>query len=249
MKQNYILIIFLFFSIFSFSQNVFISEVHTDTGVEVTGPSGEQLNNYSIEVYKVSSFLFWTGITSSKTTKLSGVLGPGSDTYYSKNFEINNLELSGWNVGEIIVLRNNEQFVDAVSYGNSWALKYENVTYIGSEPNATDGTSAQLIEGDWIQTNKATPGEVNSAKSLAVVKNNIEGFKMYPNPVSNGELNIASNNWADKEVEIYNMNGQQMYNKLLKNKEVLDIHNLNKGIYLVRIIEEGRVATRKLVVN
>ena len=245
MKQNYILIIFLVFSIFSFSQNVFISEIHTDTGVEVTGPSGEKLKDYSIQVYKSN---FW-GLYSVGSTKLTGKLGPGSDTYYSKNFEINNLELSWWDWGRIIVLKNNKGSVDAVSYGYFGALQYEDVTYIGEEPNATDGTSAQLIEDVWIQTNKATPGEVNSAKSLSVVKNNIEGFKMYPNPVSNGELNIASNNWSDKEVEIYNMNGQQMYNKLLKNNEVLDIHNLNKGIYLVRIIEDDKIATRKLIVN
>ena len=245
MKQNYTLVVFLFLSIFSFGQNVFISEVHTDTGVEVTGPSGKKLKNYSIEVFKSN---FW-GLFSSSYTKLSGKLGPGSDTYYSKNFEINNLELSWWDWGKIIVLRNKEQFVDAVSYGYSGALDFENVTYIGSEPNATDGTSAQLIEGDWIQTNEASPGKVNSAKPLSVVKNNIEGFNMYPNPVSNGQLNITSNNWADKEVEIYSMNGQQMYSKVLKNKEVLDIHNLNKGIYLVRIIEEDKIATRKLVVN
>ena len=72
---------------------------------------------------------------------------------------------------------------------------------------------------------------------------------MYSNPVSNGQLNIKSNSWADKQVEIYAISGQQICSKLVKYKEVIDIYNLKKGIYLVRIIEEEKIATRKLVVN
>ena len=49
--------------------------------------------------------------------------------------------------------------------------------------------------------------------------------------------------------QIYSISGQQVYNKLVKQNEVLDIYNLNKGIYLVRIEEDNKIATRKLVVN
>jgi len=52
-----------------------------------------------------------------------------------------------------------------------------------------------------------------------------------------------------KEVAIYALTGQQVYRKNLQNKEPMDIANLNKGIYLVKIKEEGKIATRKLVVN
>tara|TARA_R110001583_G_scaffold21685_11_gene82137 strand:- start:2341 stop:3984 length:1644 start_codon:yes stop_codon:yes gene_type:complete len=93
-----------------------------------------------------------------------------------------------------------------------------------------------------------TPG-TNNDFGLSVVKNEIENFKMYPNPVSNGILNMSSNNNANKQVEIYTLNGQQVYSENLQFKEKINISNLNTGIYLVRIIEEGNISTRKLVIN
>jgi len=93
-----------------------------------------------------------------------------------------------------------------------------------------------------------TPGTENDF-GLSVVKNEIENFIMYPNPVSNGKLYMSSSIKLNKEVQIYALTGQQVYSKNLQNQEPMDIANLNKGIYLVKIKEEGKIATRKLVVD
>ncbi|GGK39228.1 MULTISPECIES: T9SS type A sorting domain-containing protein [Flavobacteriaceae] len=253
-------ILFIFLSFSSFSQNVFISEVHVDNGVEVTGLTNTWVEGYSISV---NSFFFFFGIQLSEITaaiKLTGNLTEGTNgTLSVKNLEVDNLNWNaGWfDWGRVVLLKNkNNEVIDAVYYGTALNSPPNNATYIGNNlPNPTSGNSIQLLpidgdwsNGDWIEK-PATKGVVNFAKSLSIVKNNIEGFKMYPNPVSNGQLNVTSNNWADKHVEIYNIAGQQVYSKKVSNKEVIHISNLNKGIYMVRINEEGKISTRKLVVN
>ena len=72
---------------------------------------------------------------------------------------------------------------------------------------------------------------------------------MYPNPVSNGMLYMSSSSNLKKQVDIYAMNGQQVYSNSLQLEEKMNISNLTRGIYFVRIQEDGKISTRKLVVN
>tara|TARA_R110001583_G_scaffold21685_11_gene82135 strand:- start:207 stop:977 length:771 start_codon:yes stop_codon:yes gene_type:complete len=256
MKKSYIFITIFFLSFLSFGQAPFISEIHVVTGVEVTGLTNTSLNGYTISVYDQFG-------GSLSTVSLSGNLTGGTGSLSAKNFNVNNLEYVPfffWGTqirGRVIVLRNNGVVVQAVSYGNRWlsppGVPNSSIFNIGSQPNSTNGNPPDSTQfttnGGWQEGIPSSKGGVNAGQTLSVVKNQIEGFAMYPNPVSNGQLNISSSSWADKQVEIYSISGQQVYNKLVQNKEVIDIYNLNKGIYLVRIQEEGKISTRKLIVN
>ena len=62
-------------------------------------------------------------------------------------------------------------------------------------------------------------------------------------------LYMSSSNNVNKQVAIYAINGQQVYSKNLQFEEKMNISTLNRGIYFVKIEEEGKIATRKLVVN
>ena len=81
------------------------------------------------------------------------------------------------------------------------------------------------------------------------MKNEIAGFAMYPNPVTNGEFSISSSSRTEKNIEIFSVNGNQVYKNSVNTRENIDISNLTPGIYMVRIEEEGKIATRKLIVN
>lgn len=85
--------------------------------------------------------------------------------------------------------------------------------------------------------------------TLSIVKNQIEGFSMYPNPVSNGKLFMNSNSNFDKQLEIYSMLGKRVYRKNVNTKETIDISKLNAGIYMVKIKEEEKISTRKLIIK
>ncbi len=82
---------------------------------------------------------------------------------------------------------------------------------------------------------------------LAVEQNDIAGLKMYPNPVSGGTLYINTNANAEKAVVIYDVLGKTVVNTKTVNS--VNVSNLNTGIYIVKITEEGKTATRKLVIK
>ncbi|WP_372795082.1 T9SS type A sorting domain-containing protein, partial [Lutibacter sp.] len=82
-----------------------------------------------------------------------------------------------------------------------------------------------------------------------IVKNQIEGFSLYPNPISNGKLFMSTNSNLDKQVEIYSMMGNCIYSKYVHANETIDISKLNSGIYMVRVEEEDKIATRKLIIK
>ena len=253
MKKNYIFLAFLFLSISSFGQTAFISEINTTDGVELTGSGGFNLDGWSIEVYNQN------GTSQDSINFTSGDNLPTGAPYTAKSYSLSGISsLSGLAIffgsSRLVVLRNGTTVINAVRYGNT-IYGFTNPSGVtGIIPlgfdNPNSPNSYQYISGSgWIGLNQKSTDALNVGETLSVVKNDIEGFKMYPNPVSNGQLNITSNSWADKQVEIYSMNGQQVFSKLVKHREALDIYSLNKGIYLVRIIEEDKIATRKLVVN
>lgn len=84
--------------------------------------------------------------------------------------------------------------------------------------------------------------------SASVKDNNIAGLSIYPNPVSNGTLYVNSNNSIEKSVAIFDILGKQVANTTTSNGAV-NVGSLNAGVYIVKITEEGKTATRKLVVR
>ncbi|MFK5879696.1 MAG: T9SS type A sorting domain-containing protein [Flavobacteriaceae bacterium] len=86
-------------------------------------------------------------------------------------------------------------------------------------------------------------------ETLAVTRNDIEGFAIYPNPVNSGEFSIRSMSNLDMSVQIYDMLGKQVYNRQVQTNERINVSNLNSGIYILKVEEEGKTATRKLIIE
>ncbi|KGO80968.1 hypothetical protein Q762_10005 [Flavobacterium cauense R2A-7] len=82
---------------------------------------------------------------------------------------------------------------------------------------------------------------------LGVQENNISGLNIYPNP-ANDFLHITTSANGVKTVTIYDVVGKQVLNTTTAN-EVINVSSLNAGIYMVKITEEGKTATRKLVIK
>lgn len=85
---------------------------------------------------------------------------------------------------------------------------------------------------------------------MSVTDHQIDGLKLYPNPASNNNnLYITSTSGADKSIEIYDMLGKLIQNNKADNNNPIDLSNLNTGVYLVKITEEGKTATQKLIIK
>ena len=76
----------------------------------------------------------------------------------------------------------------------------------------------------------------------------IEGLTMYPNPLSGNILNFSSTANAAMTVQIYNILGKEVAKGNVINN-TFNTGNLNAGVYIVKVTEEGKTATRKLVVK
>lgn len=77
--------------------------------------------------------------------------------------------------------------------------------------------------------------------------NDISGLKVYPNPAKN-TLYVTSDSFAAKQVELFDVLGKSVLNTKVVNNTV-NISSLSKGVYVAKITEEGKTATRKVVIE
>ncbi|MCW1146672.1 T9SS type A sorting domain-containing protein [Flavobacterium lacisediminis] len=76
----------------------------------------------------------------------------------------------------------------------------------------------------------------------------IEGLKMYPNPLKGNTLYLTSTANTEMSVQIFDIVGKEVVKSKVINNTV-NVSGLNAGVYIVKITEEGKTATRKLVIQ
>jgi hypothetical protein len=87
-----------------------------------------------------------------------------------------------------------------------------------------------------------------TTSTLGINQNNISGLKMYPNPVSNGTLFIETAANAEKTITVYDVLGKKVLSTSTTDNAV-NVSALKTGVYIVNINEEGKTASRKLVIK
>ena len=76
----------------------------------------------------------------------------------------------------------------------------------------------------------------------------IEGFKMYPNPITNGILHIRTLENGVKSIQIFDILGKRVLSRDIINPQI-NLSNLKSGVYILKVTENNRTATRKLVIK
>lgn len=77
-------------------------------------------------------------------------------------------------------------------------------------------------------------------------ENNIEGLNIFPNP-ANDVLNITSNSTADKNVQLFDLTGKKVLD--VTTVSTVNVSTLKAGIYVAKINEAGKTATRKVIIK
>ena len=89
----------------------------------------------------------------------------------------------------------------------------------------------------------------NQGIALSTIKSKLkdDGIRMYPNPVGNN-LYFASKSQNIKNVELYSVQGKRVFafQGELKAKGI-DISNLNKGVYFVRLNTDKGAVTKRII--
>ena len=73
-------------------------------------------------------------------------------------------------------------------------------------------------------------------------------FTVYPNPVTNGILNIKSTSTSSFNISVMNIIGQEVIKTTLINN-VLDVSQLNLGLYIVKITQDNNTISKKIMVK
>ncbi len=84
--------------------------------------------------------------------------------------------------------------------------------------------------------------------SAGVEDNSLADLSLFPNPTNGSTVNIQTALQGDKQVTVFDVLGKQVINTVVSNNE-LSIAGLNSGVYIVRVVQNGLTATKKLVVR
>ena len=109
--------------------------------------------------------------------------------------------------------------------------------------SVTGGATAYGTTGTWRIDNATFSYGALSANSFS----QIDGLKMYPNPTKNN-LYIETALNSDINVSVVNMLGKEVVNTKVANNTI-NVSNLTSGIYIVKITEEGKTSTKKLIIE
>ena len=108
------------------------------------------------------------------------------------------------------------------------------------------GWNAEAVGGTFSIDDVAISGNVTTLSSSSF--NAIDGLTMYPNPLKGNTLYFTSTANADMSVQIYDLLGKEVVNSKVMNNNV-NVSGLTSGVYIVKVTEEGKTATRKLVIQ
>jgi endonuclease I len=123
----------------------------------------------------------------------------------------------------------------------------EDITLRRNEDISGPNTSFDL-QGEWTPFPANTYDGIGSFNSTLSIENEtlLEAFRMYPNPVKGNTLFFTTHKEAS--VQIYNVLGKLIKTaSISENNKEIDLSNLSKGIYLVKIQMDTKFITKKLI--
>ena len=83
--------------------------------------------------------------------------------------------------------------------------------------------------------------------SIHNIKENSGSVNIYPNPVNTGQT-VSVTVEGKANASVYDIKGRCVYHIIGENKIYLNTNNLQKGLYLIRIISENNQYISKLII-
>ena len=187
------------------------------------------------------------------------VLSNSADSYINGNIPVVNYDYGGSGTGlgnsyGSIILTAEDTEIDRVDWTNDGdfpvpiGASMELSTGAYNSVLNNDGTNWGLGTVAYGDGDLGTPGSVNDF-SLSVGLNEIEGFGVYPNPINAGEFRINSSSKINKSINLYDIQGKKVFSSVVENNALINVSSLKTGLYILKVNEEGKLATRKLIIK
>lgn len=107
-----------------------------------------------------------------------------------------------------------------------------------------------FVELDAVRISNSWADVTPKEATAAVNRNDIEGFSIYPNPISNNTFTLTSASNEEKSVMIFNLLGKKVLDtRFSGTKSEINVAAINAGIYILKVTEAGKIATKKLVIR
>lgn len=137
--------------------------------------------------------------------------------------------------------------LDFVGYGSADSFEGSAAAPAISATLSASRTNGKDTNNNTADFTTGSPSPENKA-SLSVKQNSIAGLNVYPNPVTKGVLYITSNSSDAKSVVVYDLLGKEVLNAKTSNNAV-NVSSLKGGAYIVKITEDGKTDTKKLIIQ
>ena len=245
------------------TQDLIINEILADPAGDITGDSNGdgtrdgtedefiELYNAGTQTLDISGYTMEDGYSTrhtfpAQTTIGSGeffvLFGGGSIDNFNGNSQVSSTGGLGLNNGtDSVILKNTSgNIVVQVDYTDGG-----NNQSVGRSPDFT----GEFVLHTTISPNALfSPGLENDDPSLSIQDALINMFKVYPNPSNTGFVNIKSNQMGAVQAQVFDMLGKQMIDTTVIN-ERLEVSSLNAGIYIVKLTQNDRTTTKKLILQ
>jgi hypothetical protein len=149
------------------------------------------------------------------------------------------------NNGDVITVKDDQDNVILVFDSSSTGLNFGNDQSVTRNP---DITGSFVLHTTANAALLFSPGLAVDGTTLSNVQNETIQFKMYPNPVSNGQLNIVTTGIDQLQVEVFNLTGTSVIKRAISSGR-LDVSTLTAGVYVVRVSNGSLSNTKKLIIN
>lgn len=115
---------------------------------------------------------------------------------------------------------------------------YSAVGYAATTPASYSAAGAWRIDNFTVS---------NGSLVLSTNQNTKMGLTVYPNPVTNGLLNIQTTNNSVKDVVVYDLLGKKVLSTSTSN--TVNVSSLQPGVYTMKVTEENNTGVMKIVIN
>ncbi|WP_452224938.1 lamin tail domain-containing protein [Lacinutrix chionoecetis] len=219
------------------------ADSNEDEFIEIynSGTTAVDLSDYVIADGVSDRHIFPAGTILAPNSFIT-VFGGGTPTniaFISQTASTGQLSLN--NGGDTVTIRDN----------NDVALVVETYTAAGNNQSiarAPDFTGA-FVDHTTIMTNMVlfSPGAKNDGTTLSVETFNTTSFSIYPNPTNTGFVNITTTSNEAINVTVFDILGKQVLSQTINNR--LNVSNLNAGVYILKLNQNGATTTKKLVIK
>ncbi|MBD3891498.1 T9SS type A sorting domain-containing protein [Olleya marilimosa] len=122
------------------------------------------------------------------------------------------------------------------------------VTFSGVINDTSDNIKVRFTSNGTTERIMVDNFTWNDASTLSTTSFKQSEFSVFPNPTSNGFVNIKTANNQPVAVVAYDVLGKQVLNTKLTTSR-LNVSNLKAGVYILKLTQNGATTTKKLVIE